>query len=337
MTIGKILVIHRGSLGDFLLLLPALTTLRRHYPDARIEMLGRTDILSLVYPGIVDSIGSVERASLVPFFMNSTGLPLKEKDYVSSFDMVFALVSDDEKILAGNLVRLGIKRFIVRPPFPPENDRRHVSAYLLETLGQLTGYFPTPAKPIDSSCPFSFDEAEVRQAEAFLEPARSAGQEIVAIHPGSGSERKCWPPQKYEALIKHLAEENSAPLIILGPADERLVGRMTTLGAELGCPVVNTPPLRQLAALLAKCDAYVGNDSGVTHLAAATGIPTIAIFGPTDPEVWAPRGANVKLVTHRTACSPCSREEMRRCDHRRCLSELHVAEVADSLREILRK
>lgn len=323
----KILVIHRGSLGDFLLLLPSLTALRKHYPDARVEMLGRTEILSLVCPGMVDSIGSVERASFLPFFINSGDLPRTEKSYISSFDMVFALLSDDEKIFEHNLERLGIKKFVVRPPFPPENDRIHVSTYLFEIFTSLVGQLSTPADCIEPSCPFLFEADEIRQAEALLEPARSMGKPTIAIHPGSGSEKKCWPPEKFEALIRHLAEVNCAPLIILGPTDERLVGCMTTLGAELGCPIVNSPPLRQLAAPLMKCAAYVGNDSGVSHLAAATGIPTIAIFGPTDPAVWAPPGSHVRVITSDIDCRPCTRQEMRQCKERICLERVDIRDL----------
>jgi ADP-heptose:LPS heptosyltransferase len=116
-------------------------------------------------------------------------------------------------------------------------------------------------------------------------------------------------------------------VLILGPADERLVRRMMTLAKKIGAVTAHNLRLRLLAAVLSKCGAYVGNDSGVTHLATATGIPTLAIFGPTDPAVWAPLGRNVKVVSSTADCSPCAREAMHRCRERACLEEIEVEAV----------
>jgi ADP-heptose:LPS heptosyltransferase len=81
-------------------------------------------------------------------------------------------------------------------------------------------------------------------------------------------------------------------------------------------------PLGELAALLARCAGYVGGDSGITHLAAAVGTPVVAVFGPTDPRRWAPRGPRVAVVRRPVACQPCSWEAMWACPHRACLMEL---------------
>jgi ADP-heptose:LPS heptosyltransferase len=109
---------------------------------------------------------------------------------------------------------------------------------------------------------------------------------------------------------------------------------MTTLAKKIGAVTAHNLQLRLLAAVLSKCGAYVGNDSGVTHLAAATGIPTLAIFGPTDPAVWAPLGRNVKVVSSIAECSPCARERMRECDNPRCLEALDGELVAGALEEM---
>jgi len=329
----RILVIHQGSLGDFLLLLPSLAALRRQNPDARIDMLGRPEILGLVCPGIIDSIASIDRATLAPFFYDSDELPEAEVEYFSSFNTVLALISDPQNIFQRNLEQLGIRDIIVQSPFPDPQSRTHVSHHLFEAVRPLLG----AERVFAESTPLRFGEEEIRSARMTLQPAISEKRTLVAIHPGSGGEKKCWPPENFEAVARNLAEEGHASLLILGPADERLVGHMTTLGTELGCPVVNSPPLRKLAALLMKCDGYVGNDSGVTHLAAATGIPTIAIFGPTDPAVWAPTGSHVKAIMHKIECNPCSREEMQGCKSRRCLEKISVEKVTNVILETLAK
>lgn len=329
---NRILVIHRGSLGDFLLLVPALSALRERFPEARFEALGRVEILSLACPGILDSTASIERSTLLPFFEESAQLPDAEAQYFTSFDTVLAYLSDPAKNFERNLTRLGTRNLVVRPPFPPAGERTHVGKYLFDTLAPLLG--PEPGRAVGPPPFLCFTDDEMQEAETLLQPARSKGQPIVAIHPGSGSEAKCWPPERFEALTRRLKGAGHAIALILGPADERLVERMSTVAEGIGAVIAHNLPLRLLAAVLSRCDAYVGNDSGVTHLAAATGIPTLAIFGPTDPAVWAPLGKNIRVITNNTDCSPCARETMRECDNPLCLEALGEELVTGALREM---
>jgi len=329
----RILVIHRGSLGDFLLLLPSIAMLRQNYPGARIEMLGRPEILSLACPGVADTIASVERASLVPFFEGNAPLPQSEVAYFSSFDMVLALIADPSAVLERNLATVGVKNIIVRPPFPPPGERVHVGRYLCAIVEPLLGNSDEPPQVVSPL--LRFTEEETRWAADFLKSSRPGDRQVAAIHPGSGSEKKCWPTERFEALVRYLTDSGYGMLFILGPADQRLSEPMTALANELGCPVAHNIPLRRLTAVLSNCDVYVGNDSGVTHLAAATSIPTIVIFGPTDPNVWAPLGKNVPVLSSSVECAPCERETMRSCGELRCLAATSVDDVSRAVREAL--
>jgi len=116
----------------------------------------------------------------------------------------------------------------------------------------------------------------------------------AAVHPGSGGARKCWPAERFARLIRSLG---AAVLLLEGPADSAPCRRVEQL-APTGTHLVKASGLSvaQAAALLARCRSYVGNDSGLSHLAAALGVPTVAVFGPTDPSVWAPRGPRVRTV-----------------------------------------
>ena len=117
------------------------------------------------------------------------------------------------------------------------------------------------------------------------------------------------------------------------PADEEMVREYFSLiRLDTITPLTNLS-LNELAAVLRKCDLYVGNDSGVTHLAAAVGIPVVALFGPTDPRVWGPRGDKVLTVYKGLECSPCSREKMRGCKNQRCMEEISVEEVYRRIKE----
>ena len=94
-------------------------------------------------------------------------------------------------------------------------------------------------------------------------------------------------------------------------------------------------PLDELAAILKKCSLYVGNDSGITHLAASVETPVVALFGPTDPQVWGPRGENVSILYGKRDCSPCSRQRMHECIEQRCLQALSVEEVYGKVKDLL--
>jgi ADP-heptose:LPS heptosyltransferase len=93
--------------------------------------------------------------------------------------------------------------------------------------------------------------------------------------------------------------------------------------------------LEKLAALLARSDLYLGNDSGVSHLAAALGVITAVLFGPSNVPRWAPRGKNVTVLTQNTACSPCTVSTMKSCAHRKCLTTLEPEYVIRKLAELV--
>jgi ADP-heptose:LPS heptosyltransferase len=140
----------------------------------------------------------------------------------------------------------------------------------------------------------AWDEPAARWWREHAGPAR---RPVVALHPGSGGAQKCWPRARYAELAERLLGRGYGVLILLGPAEapcsagwQAFAGRWSAAvcAANLDLPLV--------AALLRRCAAYVGNDSGVTHLAAALGVPTLAIFGPTDPGRWAPLGPRVRVL-----------------------------------------
>jgi len=156
------------------------------------------------------------------------------------------------------------------PSRPPEMDR-HCARYLLETLAPLgidLAWDDTPFK----IAPIVSDE--------------------MLIHVGSGSPRKNWQPERFAAVVRHL----HAPVhLVVGEADVQAAAAVdAALGASL--PRLEHVPLDELAARLAGCRAYLGNDSGVSHLAGLCGARTLALFGPTDPRVWQPLGPRVEVA-----------------------------------------
>ena len=170
-----------------------------------------------------------------------------------------------------------LKHALVAAPSRP-TDTQHCARYLLQTLAPLG---------IDLTC----DERPLA-----VRPLH-CGE--VLIHPGSGSPAKNWPPTQFAEVVRAL----DAPVrLIVGEADGQAALEVEALlGRAL--PRLERPPLEELAQRLAGCRAYLGNDSGVSHLAGLCGARTLALFGPTSPEVWGPLGPDVHVLPFETSPS----------------------------------
>jgi ADP-heptose:LPS heptosyltransferase len=120
---------------------------------------------------------------------------------------------------------------------------------------------------------------------------------VAAIHPGSGSEKKNWPVAKFAALARWFVDELAMQLVVVhGEADERAATGLIERLESRAVTVAHGLKLPELAAVLERCGLFVGNDSGITHIAAAVGAPTIALFGPASTPVWAPTGERVRVI-----------------------------------------
>ncbi|OGW16058.1 MAG: hypothetical protein A3G93_01970 [Nitrospinae bacterium RIFCSPLOWO2_12_FULL_45_22] len=331
MRAKRVLVIRIGGVGDSLMMLPVLQAIRHHQPGAYIELVGNAEYLSLIegFP-MADKVSSWDQPGLEQLYIPRGRLAPYWRDYFASFDWVLAYTQDPYGILEQNLKENGAGLFFTYPPLPPPQEQRPITEYLLGSLKplgihqQLTG----------SLIPRVYLREEDRHgAEQFL---REAGQIMpleqptVAVHPGSGSPKKCWPAEHFAELCLKLNERAAIKICLVGgPTDEQALGLLKERLGELSPVVFKELPLRLLAALLSRCALYIGNDSGITHLAAALAIPTIALFGPTDPQVWSPLGRQVYIVQGQAPCRPCSLQERKNCPESICLHSIHPDHVSE--------
>jgi ADP-heptose:LPS heptosyltransferase len=172
----------------------------------------------------------------------------------------------------------GLPASVVRAPSRPPGMDQHCARYLLNTLAPLG---------ID----LAWDDRALK--------VTAVPSDEVLVHPGSGSAAKNWPAEHFASVIRAL---NRPVRLIVGEADEipaaRVEARLGRRSARL-----EHRSLEELAARLAGCHAYLGNDSGVSHLAGLCGAPTVVMFGPTDPIVWRPLGPDVTVLTFETSPS----------------------------------
>ena len=165
----------------------------------------------------------------------------------------------------------------------------HAAKHYSRPLEALAIYVDEPRAKIHPS------DSDREMASRFL---KMVGREpIVAIHPGSGSEKKNWPVENFAAVARWVSDELAAQLLVVeGEADERVVAKLTRLLEPRPITVASRLKLVELAAVLERCVLFLGNDSGITHIAAAVGTPVVAMFGSASPPIWEPRGERVRVV-----------------------------------------
>jgi heptosyltransferase-3 len=283
-TRRRALVLHPGALGDVVLALPAL----RH-----LERLGFALTLA-VEPWLVGLCRGGGAAATV---LDLEGLPLHRlfagapgadvPAPLAGFDAVVSWLGAGDPGYRARLRALAPQVVVARAR-PEAGARRHVARHLLETLAAL-GPLPAAVPPGR----LGVGAAPAAWAADWLAERGLGTVGPVVVHPGAGAPAKVWPG--FADLLVRLRAEAHQVVVSAGPADT-WVGRAAVVAADL--------PLERLAALLARARAFVGNDSGPTHLAAALGCPTVALFGPTDPAVWAPLGPGVRVVASAAGAEP---------------------------------
>jgi heptosyltransferase-2 len=278
----KILVIRGGALGDFLVTLPACMALRGRWPGARIECLGYRAAELGHGRGYFDAVRSLERGSLAGFFADGLILDPEWGDWFSEFDLVVSWLYDPAGVFAENLKRCGVPEVIAADPQVPATLGAPAARHFFEALPFARG----AGEGVDLRSRLFPTAADREAAAAFLGPDAPP---FVAVHPGSGSPTKNWPLENWAALLEKFRAEGRAVLLVGGEADGPAIEKLRPLARWTAFH----RPLPELAALLARATAFVGHDSGISHLASAAGAPVTALFGPTDPTVWAPPGATV--------------------------------------------
>ncbi len=287
----EILVLHPGALGDIILSLPALSLLRRQYPHANLTLAGNLDFLQAVAKGYADRICSL---STVPLHRLYSVDPLPEEDirFWQSRDCILSWTGAGDAALLSRLAAI-CSCIRVAAWRPDAGDQRHVARIFVESL-----YPWIPHTEAIPGVQIETEPADREEARAWLENRGwSPAGALVALHPGAGSAQKRWSPAHYRALAGRLIREMRRRLLIIeGPAEPGLGTEIAQALAPADVVLAESLPLTRLAALLSFCSSYVGNDSGISHLAAGLGIPSVVLFGPTSPDQWAPLGEHVTVL-----------------------------------------
>ncbi len=286
---SRILIIRGGAIGDFILTLPAIAALRRQFPQAHLEVLGYPHIAQLaVAGGLVDRVQPIEARGLAGFFARGGTLEPDLMDYFSEFDLVISYLYDPDEIFKTNVGRCLVKQFIVGPYRPDEAEQIHATQVYLKPLERLAIFDADPVPRL------ALDPRPLGAAKR-SEDGSTLNQ--LALHPGSGSEKKNWPETKWKELLRDLINRTPINLLLIGGEVEadRLQNLVKVLPADR-VQLAQNLPLCELALRLKDCFGFIGHDSGITHLAAAVGLPTLALWADTNEEIWRPLGQHVVVL-----------------------------------------
>lgn len=295
-SVKSILIVHQGAIGDFILSLPALEALHRFWPEARFTFLSHPNILEIIRARpYFESVFDCSAGRWAPLYTRGGELASRELNSLAQVDRVFVFARSSSQLLVDNLTDNLAKPVNRVDPFPEPSLGSGLPEFQCLQLEKLG----IPAIPPPDAV-IAPRRQDILEARAFLRQNLASRDRLILLHPGSGSPRKLWSSCGWLGLINRLSSERNLRFALLqGPADAEIVHQLRSQLKTVTPITVENWRLGKLAALMSESSLYLGNDSGVTHLAAACGAPTIALFGPTDPEIWAPRGPRVKIVRWR--------------------------------------
>lgn len=281
----RFLVLRGGAIGDFVLTLPVFAALRRTWPDAYIEVAGYPHIAALAGAArLVDHVVSLDAAGMARFFVPGAQFEDDQVEWIHSFEIILSYLHDPIGLVRTNLVAAGARQVVCGSPLVREG---HACDHLVRPLEQLAIYEKDPIPRLELAAP------HLEQGRAWLGEKRV--ERVMAIHAGSGSPSKNWPLESFLELGDRIFRAHGLqPMYIVGEADRDIEEALRRERPDLA--LIGGQDLVGLAGILSACAAYVGNDSGITHLAAAVGLPVTCLFGPSRSVSWSPRGPRVTVL-----------------------------------------
>lgn len=284
----NIVVIRQGAIGDSLLSFPVLSALRARYSEPHITFIGNPDTLQLAKIwGIAEEVFNYEDRQWDEVFSSEGIQSASLRELFQQADLVVCWATDRDGVVRPNLLRVGVKEVIIGPWCATEDATKHMVDYLAEPLDLHVNIkeYAIPATGWSNGF------------QAYNSP--------IAIHPGSMAAVRCWPTASFAAVINKLLRLNYPVLLLLGPSEDRLLKELSKHISRPPRPellsVLQNAPLLEVARHLQMCRYYLGNDSGIGHLAGMIGIPTLILFGPTSfvsmpPIAMHPVGPHVEVI-----------------------------------------
>jgi heptosyltransferase-2 len=339
-AVKKLLVRSTNWIGDAVMTLPALRAIRRNFPDARISLLAKPWVAPVfAHSSYVDEIivydsAGRHRGALGPVRLAGD---LRRQGFDAAVLLQNAIEAALIAFLARIPVRIGFdtdaRRMLLTHPVRCTRAIKsiHQTGYylkMLEGAGMATW---------GQSLELHLGAADRRQASRILASHEiTAGRPLIGLNPSATfGPAKQWFPERYAALGERLHRRHDAAIVIFGGPADRELGQ--SIAAMMACPAIDLSGRTRLGeamALIDRCSAFVTNDSGLMHVAAALGTPLVAIFGSTNATTTSPYSPTSRIVRVPIECSPCM-QPVCPLGHMNCMREVTVEMVCAAVEGLL--
>ncbi|QTA92470.1 glycosyltransferase family 9 protein [Desulfonema magnum] len=318
---AKLLIIHQGALGDFVATFPAIIRLKKRF--CRTDVLCQSKLGKLACElDIADQYFPLEAASFSSLYSDAAD-PRVQNILRTYHEIVLFSYSEQ---LGQTINKITHKKAYLIHPRADVHQRIHITEHILSHLVKCGLADPLP--PVSEGIFSSVFHRDRREKQ--YDPAR------ILIHPGSGGRKKFWHLSNFTQVETALRSDRFMPEFILGPAEHFLAKSLQDHQNRI---VHTISDLTELVSLLKIAGGFIGNDSGVSHLAAFMGLPAVAVFGPSDPERWRPVGRAVSVVRPADLdCSPCFElTHQKTCDKQECFDRTSPETVLGVFYELWQK
>lgn len=298
------LIIQPGAIGDCILTLPLAESLKTHFGIGTVLMLGKSPYIEY-FPGrtCIDGIKDLDSVDIHRLFTKNKDFELEDNDPLinvfGGYQHIITFLGTKGDDFEANLIFTAYCNNATEVTTlqlkPPAGFSGHIAGFYHESFISAQSPDVLPAGK-DLSCNLkatyiTAGKSDFIGGRKILESVGvKTGKNVAVIHPGSGSISKCWHTDNFYILAEQLCDKDVQVIFILGPAEMERFGEKTIDALGVVAPVLNELSLTEILQVVSLANCFIGNDSGITHLAAAAGIPTIACFGPTDPAQYGPIG-----------------------------------------------
>jgi hypothetical protein len=295
--------------------------LRERFPSHEFLLCGQDQPAEFLADcGVVERWLSAQSTACTALFGGAAPDDPFLKDWLSRCDLAVAyLRNDDARDLSATLKTCGAAAVVVESPFASRLSTVHQSHRFAEIVGVQMDRSSIGSLAVP-------DTIRTEGATSLRKLGLSQERPLAIVHPGSGSRHKCVAPAVLLPVLTGLEAEGLEPLLLEGPADHEMVERLVDCLKRR--PIrLSGLSVRELAGVLSQVELFLGHDSGVTHLTAMLGTPTVALFGPTESARWRPRGSAVSIIQGKPCGCP-SWDAVRNCVEKPCLALAPAAILA---------
>jgi heptosyltransferase II len=330
---SPVLVISYAWIGDFVRCHSVVQLLNARHPDRPVDMLTAPLTLPLVdyMPGVRKGVVSdLPRRRLALARQRELAKRLRAEDYGTALVMPRTWKSALLPFLAGIPRRTG---FVGEGRFVLLNDLRFGERRLERMIDRKITLALPPGESPPAAYPLPNLVVPAAEVAAWRARRGLEGDRVVTLGPATVGPGRRWPAARYGELARRLSAEGNAVWVLGGPNERALAGEIVRAGGP-GVHDLTGPDLRDAILALAAANAAVANDSGLLHVAAAIGTPSVGIFGPTRPHLTGPLNPVLAVEPTTATCPTCGRHDCALLDHRRT-DDIPVDAVLDAVRRAL--